>query len=213
MDACRTDEVAEEESALGARADDRYSRPNYNMSFVNTYTGGPFQQAISTTTTLNNSWYDDIEYQKFAFEYQPGMNESAFVAWTIGDQEMMRFDARAIGPNGNIGQRLISEEPMSLILNLGISHNWVDIDFAALQFPAVLRFDYVRWYQREGEEMVTCDPPGYETTEYISQHPAAYRNPNVTLWEDAGYRWPKNSLMHECAAAFGPVADEGQAQQ
>lgn len=113
----------------------------------------------------------------------------------------MRFDARAIGPNGNVGQRIISEEPMSIILNLGISQNWVSIDFGALRFPTVLQFDYVRWYQREGEEMVTCDPPGFETTEYIRRHPEAYRNPNVTLWEQAGYAWPKNSLMHGCGAA------------
>ena len=175
-------------------------RPNYNLSTVNTYTGGPFQQAISTTTTLNNTWYDDQAYQKFAFEYSPGSTPDSFIAWTIGDVEMMRFDARAIGPNGNIGQRLISEEPMSLILNLGISHNWVDIQFDALRFPTVLRVDYVRWYQREGQEMVTCDPPGWETTEYIKEHPVAYQNPNVTSWEAAGYGWPKNGLMHGCEA-------------
>lgn len=119
----------------------------------------------------------------------------------IGQDEMMRFDARSIGPNGNVGQRIISEEPMSIILNLGLSYNWVDIDFDALRFPAVLHVDYVRWYQREGEETVTCDPPGYETTEYIRRHPEAYDNSNATLWEDAGYAWPKNGLMHGCDAA------------
>lgn len=175
--------------------------PNYNFSSVNAYTGGPFQQAVSATTTLNNSWYDGVEYQKFAFEYNPGVDEDAFIAWTIGEEEMMRFDARAIRPNGNVGQRIISEEPMSIILNLGLSQNWVTIDFGALRFPTVLQFDYVRWYQREREEMVTCDPPGYETTKYIQQHPKAYRNPNATLWDEAGYAWPRNSLMHGCEAA------------
>jgi len=58
----------------------------------------------------------------------------------------------------------------------------------------------VRWYQKEGEEMVTCDPPGYETTEYIRDHPAAYNNVNYTHWEDAGYSWPKNTLMNGCSA-------------
>ena len=150
---------------------------------------------------LNNSWYDGIAYQKFAFEYQPGTSEDSFVAWTIGADEMMRFDARAVGPNGNVGQRIISEEPMSMILNLGISHNWVDIEFGNLRFPTIMRFDYVRIYQRKGEKSVTCDPPGFETTEYIAKHPAAYRNQNLTSWEDAGYRWPNNSLMHDCEAA------------
>ncbi|WPG97653.1 Hypothetical protein R9X50_00043300 [Acrodontium crateriforme] len=174
--------------------------PDYTLSTVNTYTGGPFQQAISATTILNNNWYDGKEYQTFSFEYTPGSSRDSGITWKVADEEMMRFDARAIGPNGNIGQRLISEEPMSMIINLGISHNWVDIEWQDLVFPATMRVDYVRWYQKEGEEMVTCDPPGYETTEYIRNHPAAYNNPNYTKWDDAGYSWPKNTLMNGCSA-------------
>lgn len=174
--------------------------PNYNVSMVNTYTGGPFQQAVSTTTTLNNDWYDGKVYQKYSFEYEPGSGRNAHVTWRVGEDEMMRFDARAIGPNGNIQQRLISEEPMSLILNLGISNSWTYIQGDQLKFPTVMRVDYVRWYQKEGEEMVTCDPPGYETTAYIARHPEAYNNPNYTLWEEAGYEWPRNTLMHGCEA-------------
>lgn len=177
---------------------DYMQNPNHHLSLVNTYTGGPFQQAVSTTTMLNNAWYDGREYQKFAFEYAPGNDENAFVAWTVGDDEMMRFDARAVGPNGNIGQRLISEEPMSLILNLGISNSWTVVEPAELRFPTVLRVDYVRWYQKEEETMVTCDPPGWETTGYIAAHPRAYRNQNMTTWKDAGYAWPKNRLMDRC---------------
>ncbi|KAK3661247.1 beta-glucan synthesis-associated protein [Elasticomyces elasticus] len=176
--------------------------PNYDFSFVNTYTGGPLQQAVSTTTMLNNQWYDGIEYQKYSFEYAPGGDKNAFVAWVVGDdQETMKFDARAIGPNGNIGQRLVSEEPLAMNLNLGFSHSWVDVQFDQLKFPTIMRIDYVRWYQKEGDEMVTCDPPGYETTQYIADHPLAYQNPNVTTWEQAGYTRPKNSLMDGCKAA------------
>ena len=174
--------------------------PLYNISSVNSYTGGPYQQAVSTTSMLNNNWYDGQEYQKYAFEYTPGDDESAAVTWFIGDQEMMRFDARAIGPNGNIGQRLISEEPMSMILNLGMSHSWVNVDFGSLKFPTVLQIDYVRLYQPPDSQMVTCDPPGYETTDYIAQHLAAYNNPNLTHWTDAGYVWPQNQFMGGCDA-------------
>ncbi|KAK4505227.1 hypothetical protein PRZ48_003190 [Zasmidium cellare] len=175
--------------------------PNYQFSFVNTYTGGPFQQAVSTTTMLNNQWYDGKEYQKYAFEYVPGGDKDSHITWFVGDDEMMKFDARAVGPNGNVGQRLVSEEPMSMVLNLGFSHSWVNIDMANLKFPTVMRVDYVRWYQKPGEEMVTCDPPGYETTDYIANHPEAYNNPNLTHWSDAGYDWPKNTLMHGCNSA------------
>nr|OQO20930.1 hypothetical protein B0A51_12244 [Rachicladosporium sp. CCFEE 5018] len=174
--------------------------PNYSFSMVNTYTGGPFQQAVSTTSMLNNDWYDGKAYQKYAFEYAPGSDEDAYIKWTVGDDEMMTFDARALGPNGNIGQRMVSEEPMTMIINLGFSEAWVNIDWANLKFPTVYRVDYVRWYQREDFEMVTCDPPGYETTDYIASHPKAYNNPNYTHWEDAGYSWPQNTLMDGCSA-------------
>ncbi|KAI7706516.1 hypothetical protein KC353_g12191, partial [Hortaea werneckii] len=80
------------------------------------------------------------------------------------------------------------------------SENWVAVDWDNLYWPTDMYIDYVRWYQKEGEEMVTCDPPGYETTEYIRNHPAAYNNANYTHWEDAGYSWPKNTLMNGCSA-------------
>ena len=70
---------------------------------------------------------------------------------------------------------------MSLVLNLGISNSWTWINWEELVFPTVLQVDYVRWYQKKGEEMVTCDPPGFETTQYISEHIRAYTNPNFTV--------------------------------
>ena len=157
------------------------SFPSQNISYTNTYTGGPFQQAVSGTTTLNNDWYDGKEYQKYAFEYQPGTGKDGWITWSVGDDVMFTMDGRAIRANGNVGDRVVSEEPMSMILNLGFSNSWVAIDFANLKFPTVMRVDYVRLYQKEGEEMVTCDPPGYETTDYIANHMDAYTNPNFTV--------------------------------
>ena len=52
------------------------------------------------------------------------------------DASLMRSDGiagDAIGPNGNIGQRHISQEPMSIILNLGISTSWTWIDWEKLK--------------------------------------------------------------------------------
>jgi beta-glucanase (GH16 family) len=155
--------------------------PDYSLSWYNGYTGGPYQQAISATTNLNRDWYDGNQYQRYSFEYAPGEGQDAFISWKVGDQTMFMMDGRAIGPNGNIKARQISEEPMSLILNLGISNSWTWIDWDHLKFPAVMRVDYVRLYQKEGEEMVTCDPPGFETTQYIKEHKLAYTNPNLTV--------------------------------
>ncbi|KAH8725601.1 beta-glucan synthesis-associated [Phaeosphaeriaceae sp. PMI808] len=172
--------------------------PDYSLSWYNGYTGGPYQQAISATTNLNKNWYDGVQYQRYSFEYAPGEGEDAFISWKIGDQTMFMMDGRAIGPNGNIKARQVSEEPMSMILNLGISNAWTWIDWEHMVFPAVMRVDYVRWYQKKGEEMVTCDPPGFETTKYIKDHINAYTNPNLTQWDQTGHPWPKHKLNSEC---------------
>lgn len=154
--------------------------PNYNTTQMNGYCGGPFQQAVSGTTLLNNDWYDNKYYQKYAFEYIPGTDKGK-IAWFVGDDQTFMMDGRAVGPNGNVGARVVSEEPMSLVLNLGISNSWSEIRMGQLKFPTVMHIDYVRIYQKEGEEMITCDPPGYPTTQYIADHPKAYRNPNLTV--------------------------------
>jgi beta-glucanase (GH16 family) len=154
--------------------------PNYDTTQMNAYCGGPFQQAISGTTLLNNNWYDGKEYQKYAFEYIPGTDQGK-IAWFVGEDQTFMMDGRAIGPNGNIAARQVSEEPMSMVLNLGISGAWSQILIGDLKFPTIMHIDYVRIYQKKGEEMITCDPPGYPTTEYIKNHPVAYRNPNMTV--------------------------------
>ncbi|KAL1607973.1 beta-glucan synthesis-associated protein [Paraconiothyrium brasiliense] len=155
--------------------------PNQRLSYTNTYTGGPFQQAISATTNLNHDWYDGKAYQRFSFEYVPGDKEGSHITWKVGGQTMFTIDGRALGPNGNIQARQISQEPMSLVLNLGISNSWTWVNWEELIFPTVLRVDYVRWYQKKGENLVTCDPPGFETTKYIKEHIHAYTNPNFTV--------------------------------
>jgi beta-glucanase (GH16 family) len=155
--------------------------PDYTLSYPNSYTGGPFQQALSGTSNLNKQWFDGVQYQRYSFEYVPGEGEHAYINWKVGDTTMWTLDGRAIGPNGNIAARQISEEPMSMILNLGTSHAWAAFDDALLKDLYVMRVDYVRWYQKKGQSMVTCDPPGFETTKYIRDHMNAYTNPNLTV--------------------------------
>ncbi|PVH82698.1 glycoside hydrolase family 16 protein [Cadophora sp. DSE1049] len=167
--------------------------PDPTITQMNTYCGGPFQQAISAVTTLNNSWYDGNEYQKYAFEYVPGTDKGK-IAWFVGEDPTFIMDGRSIGQNGNIKARQVSEEPMSIVLNLGISHSWSDIWMDDLKFPTTMHVDYVRIYQKPGQNSVSCDPEGYPTTDYISKHPEAYQDADKTLWEQTGYEWPAHKL-------------------
>ncbi|KAF4210623.1 hypothetical protein CNMCM8980_005758 [Aspergillus fumigatiaffinis] len=167
---------------------------------INSYRGGPYQQAMSGLTNLNNKWYNGSEYQVYAFEYTPGAQGE--ITWFVGADKTWTLDARAIGPNGNIGQRMIPLEPMAVVMNLGMAYNFAAINDTIRNYmPGIMRFDYIRIYQDPHNISVTCDPPGYETTEYISKHPKAYRNANTTTWSEAGYKWPNNSFIHGCPRA------------
>ena len=170
--------------------------PNPNFTTMNTYCGGPGQQAVSAATTLNHEWYDGNKYQKYAYEYTPGTGSSSHISWFVGDNPSYLLRGDALGPNGNVNARPISEEPMSIILNLAISNAWTQIDWDKLKFPTAMRVDYVRWYQKKGQESVTCDPPGFETTDYIKKHPKAYDNANLTVSKPCFSQVQKDSHLY-----------------
>lgn len=169
---------------------------NQTVTVTNTWFGGPLQQAISMATTLNTTWYEyssTPSYQSFGFEFMSG-DSDGYIRWFIGKTPTHTLFAPSLGPNGNIGQRQISKEPMSIILNLGISNSWVYIDWPSLVWPSRMRIDYVRIYQPTGAQSITCDPTDYPTYDYIESHKDVYDNPNITSWEDTSYSWPKNKL-------------------
>lgn len=167
---------------------------------MNAYKGGPFQQAISGLTNLNVDWYNGKQYQKYAFDYKTGKN--GFITWYVGDDKTWTFKAPSTRPNGNIGTRVIPEEPLAIIANFGMSNSFAAINIQDIlkDLPAIMRIDYIRIYQPEDNQIVTCDPEGYPTTPYIKAHPEPYSNPNLTNWAGTGYPWPKNTLMDGCKA-------------
>lgn len=148
---------------------------------MNAYRGGFFQQALSGVTNLNNDWYNGKAYQTYAYEYEPGA--TGYTTWYVGKDKTWSLDARALGPNGNIGQRVIPTEPMAVVANLGMSNSFANLNMTGLSnyMPATMRFDYIRIYQGDNDEF-TCDPVGYPTTEYIATHPKSYLNKDKTQW-------------------------------
>ncbi|RMZ75664.1 hypothetical protein DV737_g5195, partial [Chaetothyriales sp. CBS 132003] len=184
---------------------DIWYQPNYDfvelydpsITAMNSYKGGPYQQAFSGLTNLNNDWYDGNAYQSYAFEYTPG--DDGDIIWYVGDDAVWRLHASSLAANGNVGRRIIPEEPMTVIINFGMSPGFSSLNLTGLAslMPATMRVDYIRIYQDSSGEM-SCDPDGYPTTSYISAHAKAYQNPNKTSWEAAGYSRPKNSLMDGC---------------
>lgn len=169
---------------------------NHTVTQMNSWNGGPLQQAVSLASSLNATWYEVSEtprYQTYGFEYLND-DDKGYIRWFVGDQPTFTMFAGALGPNGNVDRRPISKEPMSIILNLGISTSWVYIDWPSLVWPSILRIDYVRIYQPKDQINVGCDPPSHPTYKYIQDHLDIYTNPNFTVYDDTPYEWPKNKL-------------------
>ncbi|KAF8213898.1 beta-glucan synthesis-associated [Mycena galopus ATCC 62051] len=166
----------------------------------NPYKGSAVQQAVSALTEVPGTGFQGSGQQlvTYGFEYwsDPTDPTTGFIEWQVDGQPSARMGAAAVGPDqgptgSGVGQRLIPVEPMSIILNLGISNNWQTPDLTTMVFPAEMLVDYVRVYQRDGEQNIGCNPPDYPTADYINNHYEAYSNPNLTQWQ-----WPKptNSL-------------------
>lgn len=171
-----------------------------NITNANSYQGSAVQQAISALTVLPDNLFQEsgAQFTTFGFEYwsDPSNPSDGYITWQTAGVESARLGAAALGPdplpNGTgVSQRLISVEPMSIVLNLGISPGWQTIDLSTMIFPAEMLVDYVRVYQRKGQTNVGCSPADYPTADYINAHMDSYMNPNLTLWN---YPKPKNSL-------------------
>ncbi|KAJ7264010.1 beta-glucan synthesis-associated [Mycena haematopus] len=165
----------------------------------NGYRGSQTQQAISALTYIPSTVYSQQDFGVYGFEYwaDPNNRGDGYITWAASGTESWTMKASAIGPDpvAEIGQRLIPEEPMYLILNLGMSPGFQHQDFKHMTFPNQMFVDYIRVYQRDGvTEGATCNPSKYPTSDYINNHLNAYTDANLTIWSEAGYTFPKNSL-------------------
>ncbi|KDN53226.1 glycoside hydrolase family 16 protein [Tilletiaria anomala UBC 951] len=152
----------------------------------NEYRGSVYQQAASG---LGNTSYEAYEltgqqFSSYAFEYIPGTSTQSHVTWLIDGERQWRLGSTGLGPDEQteIGPRVVPTEPMYIILNLGISRNFVSIDWENLEFPAHMYVDYVRVWQDPSKIAVGCDRE-YGTAAYIEKHLEAYTNPNLTTWQ------------------------------
>ena len=56
-----------------------------------------------------------------------------------------------------------------MILNLGMSESFGEVELTRLRFPVVMEVDYIRVYQKKGRINVGCDPEDFPTASYIEQ--------------------------------------------
>ncbi|KAJ2712142.1 beta-glucan synthesis-associated protein, partial [Coemansia spiralis] len=179
-----------------------------NGTRTNSYIGSTFQQSVSALRYVDPIYAQGRRFMTYGFEYRPG--PKGYIRWFADQKPVWHVDARAIGENklSKVAQRVIAEEPMYMIMNLGISDGFSFID-PGLEFPAKMYVDYVRLYQDPDNIRLSCDPPDRPTGRYIQNHPRAYYNANLTLWKQTGYSWPSYKLGSKCKPSTPNPFDKG----
>lgn len=175
---------------------------------MNNYKGSAVQQAVSALTQTSDAVYNGVrggqEFGIFGFEYFSDTTDpdNSFITWVSEGQATFTMSGTAIGADtvAGIGRRLVSQEPMSIILNLAVSPSFQPVVLTDMTFPEEFLIDYVRVYQRRGspETAIGCDPPDFPTAKYIQDHLNAYSNSNLTDWSMAGYTFPRNTMLDNC---------------
>ncbi|KAF8807739.1 glycoside hydrolase family 16 protein [Phlegmacium glaucopus] len=173
-----------------------------SQSTLNAYVGAAFQQATSVVTDTDQSCYE-LEggcFSVYAFEYKPGF-DNAYISWVSGGKLTWTLNAAGMAADSRveISTRPIPQEPLYIIMNLGISTNFGFVDLEHLTFPTTMRVDYIRVYQPIGSINIGCDPADFPTQAYINQYLDAYTNPNLTTWvNDFKQPFPKNKFLGQC---------------
>ncbi|ESK95066.1 glycoside hydrolase family 16 protein [Moniliophthora roreri MCA 2997] len=208
-----SDQVGEvSQSAQWAPFNDKYVWKNTSdnliindatISKLNTYIGGKTQQATSVATQTNQGCYElspDPCFSVYGFEYKPGF-DNAYISWMSDNKQAWTINAGGLAADDavQISARPIPQEPMYIIMNLGMSKSFGEVDINHLTFPNHMRVDWIRVYQDPKKINVGCDPKDFPTQAYIQKHMEAYQNPNKTTWvDDYKQPWPKNSLIDTC---------------
>ncbi|KAG1853190.1 glycoside hydrolase family 16 protein [Suillus subalutaceus] len=176
---------------------------NSDMTVLNPYHGGAYQQTTSGLSLTDQDCYelDKGCYSIYGFEYKPGF-DAGYITWISSGEAVWTVYSGGLGPDTEteIGARIIPQEPMYIIANLGFSLNFGGIDFENLQFPATMSIDYIRVYQPSNAHNIGCDPPEFPTATYIETYKEAYTNFNLTGWSFPNYNQtvPKNRLNGGC---------------
>ncbi|KAJ7261149.1 beta-glucan synthesis-associated [Mycena rebaudengoi] len=183
-------------------ASDVFIIKDLTLSHKNSYSGGFYQQAASVVSTTNQQCYQLIGecFAVHGFEYQPGFDDG-YITWLTDNKVMWTMRGGAVGadPDTKIAARPVTEEPMYILANLGISRAFGFVDFEHLTFPSTMLIDWIRVYQDPNAINIGCDPPNRPTSAYINTYIEAYTNPLLTTWvDDYKQTVPKNNLTSQC---------------
>jgi hypothetical protein len=99
-----------------------------SITAFNTYLGGYYQQAASALTMVDDDLYynqgqvsggSSGQFAVFGFEYSTDSQhrDESYITWVSQGKKSWTLTGKGMGPNSKteIGQRMIAEEPMTLV--------------------------------------------------------------------------------------------------
>ncbi|KAL9936383.1 hypothetical protein V8E36_004451 [Tilletia maclaganii] len=186
-------------------SDRPYHVYNEETTRINSYLGKPLQECASGLAMCPRDSYVDAGHRfvTYGFEYRPDWEQdgrNSFVTWYVDGEPTWTFYGGALDPRPaqEISCRIVSTEPMTIIMNLAMAAGFQPTRFTgpnAMTFPAPFLIDYVRVYQLDGlDDKITCDPPDHPTAEYIKNHPDLYHDREMISYRSSRYAWPKNEM-------------------
>ncbi|KAG6880328.1 hypothetical protein C0992_011077 [Termitomyces sp. T32_za158] len=160
--------------------------------------GGTTQMTTSALSWTNPNSYElnGQGFSVYGFEYKPGMIPARYfaraaaytrnyiyiqgltqgyvlsIALCTSNGRLILFHTPGMeaDPTVQVAARPVPEEPMYIIVNLGISENFGKVDFDHLTFPTQMKVDYIRVYQPADAINYGCNPPNFPTEDYINTY-------------------------------------------
>ncbi|CAI5721307.1 unnamed protein product [Peronospora effusa] len=174
--------------------------------------------AISSNWPVHLGVYTDfIVYQ---LEWVTG--GKGYVRWMLDGSPLFEVAADTVSnvpQNGNSSnpQKLMLEEPMSVIFNVALSSSWgatppnagnacrgdgsdKKVNKICNEFPMFMKIDYIRLYQDQGDDLDTdnymqvgCDPASHPTKQWIQGHINEYQDNDNPVMEVIGKAFCKTN--------------------
>ena len=133
--------------------------------------GDALHDYIGAEMEVDNEWWG--QYHDYSVEWVPG----EYIRWTVDGEFLLEITAEALKEQEanmwKVGPRLISEEPSYVMFNLALSNDWSPPS-SHLKFPGTLQVDYVRIWQEEKAQQMSCSPPSHPTEQFIKTHLRRY---------------------------------------
>lgn len=109
-----------------------------SVTTMNAWKGAATQEAASAVTRIGTEFYGGQAFTSYGYELVPGGGSDSQITWQIGGQPTWTLKAGAFPPDDRtkVGQRLMSEEPMYMIINLAISSSFQALQFDRLELYA-----------------------------------------------------------------------------